>query len=98
MGAEYQQLTIDGEKTRNEVKALFELAQEDDRYENGHSYSGGFGMADGLQFDDKTFTGDAAASEYLQDACKKWECARCVTFVNELTGKSFWMIGAWCSS
>jgi hypothetical protein len=98
MGAEWQQLTIDGDKTRNDVESLFAKAQDDDHYENGHSYSGGFGMADGLQFDNRTFESPQAATDYLEQACRKWDCARCVTFKNELTGKSFWMIGAWCAS
>jgi hypothetical protein len=94
MGANFQTLTVDGEKTRNEVDAIFSSAQADDRYENGHSYSGGFGMATGLQFDDRTFEGDQAASDYLEQVCQKWDCARCVTFKNTFTGKTFWLIGA----
>lgn len=97
MGANFQEKIVDGAKTRNEVKSLFERVQEDDRYDNGHSYSGGFGMATGLRFDGQTFESEDAAREYLTETCQKWEEARCVTF-KTLDNKVAWMIGAWCSS
>lgn len=96
MGACFQSMTLDGKLTRKEVEAKFESAQADDRYENGHSYSGGFGMASGLTFVGKTFNTEDAANEYLQETAQKWENALAVTFTKD--GAAHWMIGAWCSS
>lgn len=98
MGATFQSMTVDGSVQRNDVKVLFENAQESDRYENGHSYSGGFGMATGLVFENRTFDSAEEAEEYLaMTSCQKWEDAKCVTFKDK-DGKAKWLIGAWCAS
>jgi hypothetical protein len=96
MGAEFQTMTVVGTLTRNAVKEAFERAQESDRYENGHSYSGGFGMATGLEFEDKTFERYDDASSWLEENCNKWESAKAVTFTKD--GAAHWLIGAWCAS
>jgi hypothetical protein len=96
MGAEFQEMVLVGTLTRNEVKEAFAKAQDEDRYENGHSYSGGFGMATGLSFADKTFDRDTDARAWLDENCNKWEDAKVVTFLKD--GVAHWMIGAWCSS
>jgi len=96
MGCNFVTEQIDGAKTREEVKTIFARLQDQDRYENGHSYSGGLGMTTGLIFDDKTFESTEAAEEWLDEHARKWDEARCVT-VKE-NGKTFWLIGANCAS
>jgi hypothetical protein len=98
MGANFQTLTVDGTKTRKDVESLFANEQAQDRYENGHIYSGGFGMATSLHFDNRTFDDIDAACAYLEQVCQKWDCARCVTFVDATFGKPHWIIGALCAS
>lgn len=96
MGANFQTMkTASHDKAA--AKAEFEKAQDQDRYENGHSYSGGFGMATGLDFvSAPTFTDEDAAYEWLDENCVKWENAKAVT-LNE--GNDLcWFIGAVCAS
>ena len=97
MGASFLTLTFPGDKTRNQVKADFDQAVDQSRYEDGHSYSGCIGMATGLIFEDKTFDDYAAAENFLSDACEKWEEARCVTFLNK-EKKATWLVAAMCAS
>lgn len=97
MGASFQTMTIDGKQQRKEVETLFVEAQDRDRYENGHSYSGGFGMATGLVFEDRTFDNREQAEKFLDEVCVKWEDARAVTFLNE-NKEATWLIGAMCAS
>ena len=97
MGASFVTLKFLGEKTRNEVKALFDQAVDQSRYEDGHSYSGCIGMATGLIFEEKTFDNEGEADDFLSEACEKWEEARCVTFLNK-DKKATWLIGAMCAS
>lgn len=97
MGANFNDMKVDGSKTRNEVEVIFSDCQERDRYDNGHAYSGGFGMANGLEFPDQTFDTTDAAYQWLMDNAQKWEAALCVT-VKEGDKPAVWMIGAWCSS
>lgn len=97
MGAVFNTMTVDGTKTKEEVKRIFSDAQDQDRYENGHSYSGGFGMARGLMFYETTFGNDDDAYEMLERTCVKWQAARAVRFINK-NGVETWMIGALCSS
>lgn len=98
MGANFQTMTVSADLTRAEVKDVFRQAQDDDRYENGHSYSGGFGMATGLTFIDKfEFADESRAYEYLDEHCQKWQDALAVKFVRE-DGKAKWLIGAVCAS
>lgn len=96
MGANFETLVLDGNLTANEVREAFQRAQDDDRYENGHSYSGGFGMADGLKFAQRTFKSRDEAYDFLDATCQKWHEAQAVTFAEG--GKAHWMIGACCAS
>ena len=98
MGCVFNHMSLDGHLTKAQVTSAFESEQDQDRYENGHSYSGGFGMATGLIFE----TGGAypnhdAAYEYLDQNCQKWGEARAVRYKND-KGVECWMIGANCSS
>jgi hypothetical protein len=98
MGANFQTMRLDGKLTTAEARRKFEAAQDQDRYENGHSYSGGFGMATGLIVDraDHTFARYDDAHDYLVEACQKWEEARMVSFLEHEV--PMWLIGAWCAS
>ena len=64
--------------SRDVVRSQFQEAQAQDRHENGHSYSGGLGMASGLLFVERTFENVVAAQSFLEDDCVKWEEARAV--------------------
>ena len=96
MGAEYVSMRVKGEN-RADARKSFERAQDNDRHENGHSYSGGIGMATGLQFVDKHFPSYDEADEYLSSTCEKWEDALAVTYQDEKGNINF-LIGALCSS
>jgi hypothetical protein len=99
MGADFRSMRLDGKLTTIEATREFHAAQDQDRYENGHMYSGGFGMATGLIVDrpGHTFERETAAAAYLHDACQKWEEARMVSFLDENKVPT-WLIGAWCAS
>lgn len=77
-----------------EVEEKFKELQEEDRYENGHSYSGGFGMAEGIQFLDRPAVGDI--EEWLSEKAEKWGPALAVP-LGEVDGETVWGIGAWCA-
>lgn len=96
MGAEFCTMTVKGQDKKKAQKE-FKAEQESDLYENGHSYSGGFGMAQGLEFESKTFETEDEADEWLCENCKKWEAAKAVSFKGD-DGKLNFLIGAWCSS
>ena len=95
MGANFQTMNVDNED-KEAVRAKFNKAQHDDRYDNGHSYSGGFGMASGLCFDQAQFSDDDAADEWLEENAEKWGDAIAVR-VNDSDGFHY-RIGAWCAS
>jgi hypothetical protein len=95
MGAEFCTMTVKGEN-RKQAKSQFEAEQESDRYENGHSYSGGLGMADGLEFHEKKFSNKVEAEQYLIETCEKWGPAIAVTYQNP-KGEINFLIGALCS-
>lgn len=106
MGANYVQREFSGNLPKSEVIALFKRAQEQDRYDNGHSYSGGLGMTTGLSFPPNlpVFASVDLATNWLQDTANKWQDALCVRAIGrqfpeimELP-KEVWLIGAWCSS
>ena len=97
MGAEYCEMFVNSED-KNEVKDAFRREQESDRHENGHSYSGGFGMAPSLTFNTtKVFESRREAEEFLNSACQKWEVAIAIPMKNK-DGKIGYLIGAVCSS
>lgn len=94
MGANFNTMSATGDKAA--VTSLFDRVQEDDRYENGHSYSGGFGMADGLEFEAApTFNTDQEADDWLVEHAEKWRAALAVQVAQP---EPHWRIGAWCSS
>lgn len=97
MGAAFKTMKVDGSIPRHDVRIKFREAQERDRHENGHSYSGGFGMASGLTFPIKAFDAQEDAEDWLAETAQKWEDALCVTFKAE-DGQIHWLIGAWCAS
>ena len=94
MGANFVDLVFEKTKlkTKKEVSEHFRIVQDQDTYENGHSYSGTIGMASGLKFEEKVFTDLDAAYDYLDGRCQKWEHAICVET------QSHWVIGALVSS
>lgn len=109
MGACFQETTMDGKLTKKEVADKFSDVQDDDLHENGHSYSGGFGMARGLEFRSTKFATLSAASAWLEENAQKWEAALAVRATDDRQelwkGKpnpnhcvEVWVIGAWCSS
>lgn len=98
MGANFCTMSVPATLTRKDIQKQFSEAQEQDRYENGHSYSGGFGMADGLAFrDNPTFPDCAAAEAWLSDNAQKWNAAIAVQHAT-MDGPKMWLIGAWCAS
>lgn len=99
MGAQFNEIALPRELTPDRLKATFGDIQDRDRWENGHSYSGGFGMASGLKITAKEFPDMEAGREYLFGAAQKWEEAIAVTVPSERDPeKKCWLIGAWCSS
>lgn len=97
MGACYDGMTYRGTLSKTEVKECFDEAQASCRHENGHSYSGGIGMAQGLEFKDKEFPTADEAQAWLQVNAIKWEAALCVR-AKDAEGKTCWVIGACCAS
>jgi hypothetical protein len=93
MGASFVSFKMKGAQA--DIRRRFADAQEQDRYENGHSYSGGIGMASGLRFVASSFDDEKNAEDWLVDHAQKWEEALAV----RLNGKpDEYVIGAWCSS
>ena len=110
MGANYQQAVLPGSLGRAEVREQFDNIRSKDRHDNGHSYSGGFGMADKAIFPPvPAFASVDAAEDWIQSNAQKWENALCVQATdaratqwngtpNPDLGKLVWVIGAWCAS
>lgn len=98
MGAQFNTMSLPGNLSRKEVSGKFAAAQDRDRYENGHSYSGGFGMACGLKFGDGagSFQSCDAADDWLEEHTDKWSAAIAVRY-RDAEGVDTWRIGAWCS-
>jgi hypothetical protein len=96
MGAEFNQMIVNSTKT-SEIRTAFENAKDQDLHENGHSYSGGWGMCPDLSVKSNSFESANAASDWLADNCQKWESALAVEFKSK-DGTIKTMIGAWCSS
>ena len=86
------------EQDKSTVQQLFQEEQEQDRYENGHCYSGGIGMAEGISFlDDKKFGSVEEAEEWVVDQAQKWGPALAVRVINPDQSKCGWYYGAWCA-
>jgi hypothetical protein len=94
MGACFVSLTFDGKLTRDQVRRKFAEAQDQDRHENGHSYSGGIGMARGLELTSRQFKTYDEGEQWLADNSQKWEAAKAV----RIEADNIWLVGAWCSS
>lgn len=93
MGCNFQMTTLPGDLDEAEVRRRFQAMQDLDRYENGHSYSGGFGMADGLKIVPlPPHVKDwRVLEETLDDICEKWGPAQAVRFEDQ------WVIAANCA-
>lgn len=83
---------------RMEAKKRFLEIQETDLLENGHSYSGTIGMANGIVFKDKTFPTEYSAIEYIEDTAEKWGPAVAVRVTDPDEDFDGWVIGAICAS
>lgn len=97
MGCVFNTMSVGGTVTEDDLRARFEDEQEQDRYENGHSYSGGFGMATGVVITTRTFADENAAYDWLNENAEKWGPALAVRYIAG-GGQMRWMIGANCSS
>lgn len=98
MGANFDYRVYRG-KLFSDAKSAFEGAQDDDRYENGHSYSGGIGMATGVtKVDGDVFESESAAYDYVVENAQKWGDALAVEFRDAAGNTANWFIGAWCAS
>jgi hypothetical protein len=100
MGANFVDYTIRGGNEKY-VQKKFDEMQEECLHENGHSYSGEIGMANGLKFTGKIFKSYAEAEEFLCDTAQKWEEALVCQYregQGKHEGQLAWLIGAWCSS
>jgi hypothetical protein len=95
MGANFITLHLSGKLSNSSLQEKFRQEQEQDRYENGHSYSGGIGMASGLTILDLTCDSVEIAYEFLEDRCKKWEDAIAVKAKKK--DRQIWVIGALCA-
>ena len=86
------------EQDKSTVWQLFQEEQEQDRYENGHCYSGGIGMAEGIRFlDDKKFGSVEEAEDWVVDQAQKWGPALAVRVIHPDQSKCGWYYGAWCA-
>ncbi len=97
MGGCFNFMTMNGEKQKYEVLEHFNAIAEEDRYENGHSYSGGWGMFPGLNFKDTVFDNVDEAEDWIEENQQKWDAAICVKFKND-KDEIHWAIGGWASS
>ena len=78
MGACFNDMTLDGKLTPDQVEAKFSDRCRQDGYEEGHSYSGSFSEFNGLVFTGKEFDTADEAYDWLQDQNTKWGPALCV--------------------
>ena len=102
MGACFDSRFVE-ETDKQKAKEIFVRMQEECRYENGHSYSGGIGMADGVRFTTKEFDDPQEATEWVEMNAAKWGPALAVRFKgrwrhNDEKEYDGWIIGAICSS
>lgn len=96
MGACYNERALHGSLTEADLQEQFREMQMIDRYENGHSYSGGWGQCRGLSTEaQKIFESEDLATKYLQEVADKWGPAVAVKY--RTSGTVEWLIGAWCA-
>lgn len=100
MGVCYVDNFIEDEETplsESDLQYAFRDSQEIDLYENGHCYSGGIGMAEGLQIvRDKKFGSFREANEWVEENAQKWGPALAVRV--EGPNDKGWYYGAICAS
>lgn len=78
MGACFNEMTLDGKLTKDEVIATFDARCEQDGFECGHSYSGSFSQFTGLAFIDEMFNTMDEAHDFVSEHSEKWGPAVCV--------------------
>lgn len=78
MGAVYNDMTLDGKLTKEQVLAIFNERREQDGYDCGHSYSGSFSQFNGLKFTGREFLTADEAHDYVEGLDTKWGPAICV--------------------
>jgi len=91
MGGAFDRRVYKGNLSREELRKRFAQTQEEDREENGHSYSGSIGMCDGLVISEHKFDSIEKAEDWLCDHTEKWGSAKAVR-VGDM-----WVVGGWCS-
>lgn len=100
MGACDAQLIIRARNVK-ELKDRFETAQDECRHENGHSYSGGIGMANGLTIlkpkKGLIFLSQSEAANAAEKLAEKWGPAIAAPYMDQ-NGKHAYYIYAICSS
>jgi hypothetical protein len=97
MGATFVRTQMPGELGPAEVERRFEELRRTDLYENGHSYSGGWGMFPGLKFARlQVFDDQASAEEWVAEYTKKSQPAAAVRF-RDKDGVEQWLLGGWAS-
>jgi len=100
MGACYVDNFIEDKETpisESQLQDIFQEDQETDRYENGHMYSGGIGMAEGLRIDhSKKFGSVQEAQDWVDKNADKWGPAIAVRV--EGPNDKGWYYGAICAS
>jgi Zn finger protein HypA/HybF involved in hydrogenase expression len=79
MGGQYNSFSSEA-KNFKLLGMEFRNAQSEDEYENGHSYSGGWGQKEGLRDTGKVFNSRDEAEEWIQDNNEKWGPADAVKF------------------
>jgi len=96
MGAAFNYTTRPRTARREDLVEWWTDMVERDRYENGHSYSGSWGMANGLECHPKQMSTEDKAHGWLLEHAQKWGPAIAVpTFDKD--GKAIWAVGTWCS-
>lgn len=97
MGASWNEYTTDELLPKSKLEHHHADVCEDDAYESGNSYSGGFNMCGdyGLTFVPKDFDNDEQAREHAQEHHPKWQRALACRVMD---GKPHWFVGAWCAS
>ena len=83
--------------SQSHARNIMEDIMEEDRFENGHGYSGKIGDANGITFDNhKSFYDFESADNYLQDITEKYGPAIGVRVITD--DEDGWLFGAVCPS
>ena len=93
MGASFEYRVLRG--TEEEVRKRFAELQDNCRYENGHSYSGGIGMLAGVSRKVYQTTTEDSAIDYIEENCEKWGQALICKLDDDI---ETYVIGGLCSS